>query len=67
MRWSQDSLRILSDETGGFAAVNRNDFPETFGRIIRDNSSYYVLGYYSTNGGATAASARWTSRCGAPA
>ena len=38
-------------ETGGIAAVDRNDFTETFGRIIRDNSNYYVLGYYSTNGG----------------
>ncbi len=44
---SQDSLRSLSDETGGFAAVNSNDFAKGFERIIRDNSSYYVLGYYS--------------------
>lgn len=44
---SQDSLRVLSDETGGFAAVNSNDFAKSFERIIRDNSSYYVLGYYS--------------------
>ncbi len=49
-RWSQDSLRILAAQTGGIAAVDRNDFTETFGRIIRDNSNYYVLGYYSTNG-----------------
>jgi VWFA-related protein len=46
---SQDSLRILSDETGGFAAVNSNDFGQSFERIIRDNSSYYVLGYYSND------------------
>jgi len=49
-RWSQDSLRLLAAGTGGIAAVDRNDFTETFGRIIRDNSNYYVLGYYSTNG-----------------
>ena len=49
-RWSQDSLRLLAAQTGGIAAVDRNDFTETFGRIIRDNSNYYVLGYYSTNG-----------------
>ena len=49
LRRSQDSLRILSDETGGFAAVNRNDFRDAFGRIIQDNSSYYLLGYYSTD------------------
>ena len=46
---SQDSLRTVADETGGFAAVNSNDFGTSFERIIRDNSSYYVLGYYSTN------------------
>jgi len=46
---SQDSLRILSDETGGFAAVNSNDFARSFERIIGDNSSYYVLGYYSND------------------
>jgi VWFA-related protein len=46
---SQDSLRTVSDETGGFAAVNSNDFGSAFGRIIQDNSSYYVLGYYSSD------------------
>ena len=44
---AQNSLRTLSGETGGFAAVNRNDFGSAFARIVRDNSSYYVLGYYS--------------------
>ena len=46
LRLSQDSLRTLSDETGGFAAVNRNDLAGAFDRIVRDNSSYYVLAYY---------------------
>ena len=49
VRLSQDSLRVLSDETGGFAVVNRNDFGSAFQRIVDDNSSYYVMGYYSTN------------------
>jgi VWFA-related protein len=48
-RLAQDTLRSLSEETGGFAAINRNDYRDTFGRIIRDNSSYYVLGYYSND------------------
>jgi hypothetical protein len=48
-RLAQDTLRSLSEETGGFAAINRNDYHETFERIIRDNSSYYVLGYYSND------------------
>jgi VWFA-related protein len=46
LRMSQDSLRQLSDQSGGFAAVNRNDFSSAFERIVRDNSSYYVLAYY---------------------
>src|SRR6185369_1699558 len=46
LRMAQDSLRVLSDETGGFAVVNRNDFSSAFDRIVRDNSSYYVLAYY---------------------
>jgi VWFA-related protein len=46
LRLSQDSLRTLSDQTGGFAVVNRNDFGDAFDRIVRDNSSYYVLAYY---------------------
>jgi VWFA-related protein len=46
---SQNSLRVLADETGGFAAVNANDFAQAFGRVVRDNSSYYLLGYYSSN------------------
>ncbi|HEX6162804.1 MAG TPA: VWA domain-containing protein, partial [Vicinamibacterales bacterium] len=49
VRLSQDSLRVLGDETGGFAVVNRNDFRDAFQRIVDDNSSYYVMGYYSTN------------------
>jgi len=46
IRLSQDSLRTLSDETGGFAVVNRNDFETAYDRIVRDNSTYYVLAYY---------------------
>ena len=49
LRLSQDSLRVLADSTGGFAAVNRNDFNGAFDRIVSENSSYYLLGYYSTN------------------
>jgi VWFA-related protein len=49
VRRSQDSLRVMSDETGGFAIVNQNDLNAAFQRIIEDNSSYYVLGYYPSN------------------
>jgi VWFA-related protein len=46
VRLAQDSLRVLSDETGGFAAVNRNEFATAYARVVKDNSSYYVLAYY---------------------
>jgi VWFA-related protein len=49
LRLSQDSLRVLAANTGGFAAVNQNDFNTAFDRIVAENSSYYVLGYYSSN------------------
>jgi VWFA-related protein len=49
LRLGQDSLRVLADETGGFASVNSNDFSTAFQRVVSDNSSYYVLGYYPTN------------------
>jgi VWFA-related protein len=49
VRRAQDSLRVISEGTGGFAVVNQNDLNAAFERIVRDNSSYYVLGYYSSN------------------
>jgi VWFA-related protein len=49
VRRAQDSLRSISSDTGGFAIVNENDLNAAFARIIRENSSYYVLGYYASN------------------
>ena len=49
VRRAQDSLRVMSEQTGGFAIVNQNDLNTSFERIVQDNSSYYVLGYYPSN------------------
>ncbi len=46
MYLSQDSLRTLAEETGGYAAVNSNNVTTALNRIVRLNSTYYVLGYY---------------------
>lgn len=45
-RTSQDTLRELAEQTGGFAAVNTNNVGPAFERIADANSRYYVLGYY---------------------
>jgi VWFA-related protein len=49
VRKSQDSLRVLAEETGGLAVVNQNDFSKALKRIDAETSDYYVLGYYSKN------------------
>jgi VWFA-related protein len=49
VRETQDSLRVLAEETGGIAVVNQNDFDKALKRIDAETSDYYVLGYYSSN------------------
>jgi VWFA-related protein len=49
LRDSQDSLRVIAEETGGFAMVNTNDISAGLKRIDAETSDYYVLGYYSSN------------------
>jgi VWFA-related protein len=49
VRKTQDSLRVLADETGGIAVVNQNDFDKALKRIDNETSDYYVLGYSSSN------------------
>ena len=49
LRETQDSLRVLAENTGGFAIVNQNDLVKGLKRIDSETSDYYMLGYYSTN------------------
>jgi VWFA-related protein len=49
LRLEHDSLRLVAEQTGGFAVLDQNDFRGAFDRILQDNSSYYVLGYHPTN------------------
>ena len=44
-----DSLRSLAADTDGIAVVNTNQIDNALKRIVADLSSYYLLGYYSTN------------------
>jgi VWFA-related protein len=49
VRKSQDSMRVLAEDTGGLAVVNQNDFDKALKQIDAASSDYYVLGYYSSN------------------
>jgi len=43
------SLSMLADATGGFSLIGSNNFTTAFDRIVRENSTYYVLGFTSSN------------------
>ncbi len=47
LRATQDSLRVMADETDGRAIVNRNDLGSGLVQMLRDASAYYLLGYSS--------------------
>jgi VWFA-related protein len=48
LRQTSDTLKIIADETGGRAIVGRNDFLTGLRQMLQDSSSYYLLGYNST-------------------
>lgn len=43
------SLRTLAEATDGMAIVDSNDLAGGLRRVVDDLTSYYLLGYYSTN------------------
>src|SRR5690606_2493139 len=43
------TLRVLADETGGFAGVESNDFEGILRRIDSETSDFYQVGYISNN------------------
>jgi VWFA-related protein len=45
----QETLTTLAADTGGTAFLDSNDFGEAFGQVTKDISSYYILGFASTN------------------
>lgn len=42
---SQASLKELADGTGGLALVNSNDLKGGFADVLRDQASYYLIGF----------------------
>jgi VWFA-related protein len=49
LRQRLETLQTLAEATDGLAVVNTNDLARGSQRIVDDLSSYYLLGYYSTN------------------
>jgi VWFA-related protein len=46
---TQETLVTLASDTGGRAFLDSNDFTQIFKGVQQDTSSYYLLGYRSTN------------------
>src|SRR5262249_10330124 len=43
---SQDSLRMIANETGGKFFGNNNDIKQGLDKVLDENSAYYMLGFY---------------------
>jgi VWFA-related protein len=50
MNDQQETLVTLAGDTGGKALLDNNDLAMGIQQAQKDISSYYILGYYSTNG-----------------
>jgi VWFA-related protein len=47
---SQDNLRVLASETGGFAVTGSpKALQNAFERVRNETSNYYIIGYYPSN------------------
>jgi VWFA-related protein len=46
---TQESLVTLASDTGGRAFLDSNDFSQIFKGVQQDTSTYYLLGYHSSN------------------
>jgi VWFA-related protein len=50
LRGRTETLHTLALNTDGIALVNSNDLKKQIRRVSDDLTSYYLMGYYSTNG-----------------
>jgi VWFA-related protein len=48
LKETQDTLRVLADETDGRAIVNRNDLDGGLKQMVKDSTAYYLIGYNSS-------------------
>jgi VWFA-related protein len=49
LRARLESLQTMAVNTDGLAIVNSNDIDKGLRRVVDDLTSYYLIGYYSTN------------------
>jgi VWFA-related protein len=49
LRNRQETLRFLAADTDGISVINTNNIDGALRRIVDDLSSYYLMGYYTTN------------------
>jgi VWFA-related protein len=49
LRKRLDTMQVLASNTDGLAVINSNDIDRGLRRVADDLTSYYLLGYYSTN------------------
>jgi VWFA-related protein len=49
LQGSRETLATLSSDTGGRTFYDLNDFSPAFEEVQKENSSYYLIGYSSTN------------------
>jgi hypothetical protein len=49
LRARQETLRFLAADTDGTSVINTNNIDGALRRIVDDLSSYYLMGYYTTN------------------
>ena len=49
LRTRSESLRTLAINTDGIALIGNNDLKKQLRRVADDLTSYYLMGYYSTN------------------
>jgi len=49
LRNRQEALRFLAADTDGTSVINTNNIDAALRRIVDDLSSYYLMGYYTTN------------------
>ena len=46
---TQEVMATLSNDTGGTAFFDSNDFAPAFAKVQNDSSAYYAIGFHSTN------------------